>query len=114
MASPLLRVVATGNADLVEKTLDMRVKPKVVGTLKGQQDTKERRGLMVPVLVTGTFSSPRFAPDLKGILETEIGEKLKTPEGIMDILEGGDTSKEGTSVTDREKVKEALEGLLGK
>ncbi|MBW2560587.1 MAG: AsmA family protein, partial [Deltaproteobacteria bacterium] len=105
LASPLLRVTATGSADLVNKTLDMRVEPKVVATLKGQQDTKDRFGLMLPVLVTGTFSSPRFAPDLKGLLETK----------IRDIFKGGDAEKEAAPAIDGEEVlKGVLKGLFGK
>jgi AsmA protein len=39
MNSPLLRVLATGKANLVDESLDFRVEPKLVGTLKGQADT---------------------------------------------------------------------------
>jgi AsmA protein len=115
LASPLLRVAAAGSADLVKETLDMRVEPTVVATLKGQQDTRERTGIMIPVLVTGTFSSPRFAPDLKGLLETQIKDTLKEPERIMDILKGGDAGKEAVPALDPEKVlKGVLKGLFGK
>ena len=113
--SPLLRMAAAGSADLVNETLDMRVEPTVVATLKGQQDTKQRTGIMIPVLVTGTFSSPRFAPDLKGLLEMQIKDTLKEPERIMDILKGGDAGKEATPALDPEKVlKGVLKGLFGK
>jgi len=114
MASPLLRVLAKGNADLVKETLDMRVEPQVVGTLKGQQDTKERSGLMIPVLVTGTFSSPKFAPDLKGMLETTIKEKFKSPEGIKDILKVAVERKEAAPAAPADKTKGVLKGLFGK
>ncbi len=114
LASPLLRVDAAGRADLVNESLDMRVEPTVVATLKGQQDTKQRTGLMIPVLVTGTFSSPRFAPDLKSLLETRIKDTLKAPERITDILKGGNAGKEAAPALDPEKVlKEVLKGLLG-
>ncbi|MDI6616063.1 MAG: AsmA family protein, partial [Syntrophaceae bacterium] len=115
LASPLLRVAAAGSADLVKETLDMRVEPTVVATLKGQQDTKERTGIMIPVLVTGTFSSPRFAPDLKSLLETRIKDTLNEPEKITDILKGGDAGKEAVPALDPEKVlKGVLKGLFGK
>ncbi|MBN2398534.1 MAG: AsmA family protein [Deltaproteobacteria bacterium] len=115
LASPLLRVAAAGKADLVNETLNLRVEPTVVATLKGQQDTKERSGLTIPVLITGTFSSPRFAPDLKGLLETKIRDTLKAPEQITDILTGGDAGKEPLPAADPEKViKGVLKGLFGK
>ena len=56
-----------GDAHLVKEKLDFRVEPKFVATIKGQRDTKQRSGIMVPVLVTGTFSEPKFRPDLERI-----------------------------------------------
>jgi AsmA protein len=76
LASPLLRVLAAGKANLVEEKLDFRVEPKFVGTLKGQGDTKGRGGITVPVKVTGTFSSPKFQPDLKGLVEKRLKKDL--------------------------------------
>jgi AsmA protein len=57
LKSPLVRVTAAGNANLVTEVLDFRVEPKVVGSIKGQGDTEDRAGVMVPVLVTGTFEN---------------------------------------------------------
>ena len=100
MNSPLLRVQATGNANLVDETLDFRVEPKVVGTLKGQGDAKERGGITIPILVTGTFSSPSFAPDLKDVLEKTIRDRLLAPK---DASQGGQTT--------RDKAKDILKNL---
>jgi len=63
LESPLIRVLATGKANLVKEMLDFRVEPKFVATLKGQGDTEQRSGLMVPVLITGSFASPKIRPD---------------------------------------------------
>jgi AsmA protein len=109
MASPLLRVVATGKADLVKESLDMRVEPAVVGTLKGQQDTKERSGIMIPVLVNGTFDAPSFSPDLKGMLETGIQEKLKSPGSIEDLPD-----REGAPASPKDRAREVLKGIFGR
>jgi AsmA protein len=100
MTSPLLRIQATGKANLVDETLDFRVEPKVVGTIKGQGDTKQREGITVPILVTGTFSSPSFAPDMKGMLEKTIQDRLLAPKGAS---EGGQPLEE--------KAKGLLKGL---
>lgn len=83
LVSPLLRVVVTGDADLVNSTLDLRVEPKVVATLIGQGDTETRKGLTVPVLITGTFDQPRFKPDLEGMLKNDLpnAEELKSLVG---------------------------------
>jgi AsmA protein len=100
MMSPLLRVQATGKANLVDEALDLRVEPKVVASLKGQGGTQQLSGITVPILVTGTFSSPKFAPDMKGMLEKTIENRLPLPGGAS---QGGQSTEQ--------KAKELLKGL---
>ncbi len=104
LISPLIRLTASGNADLINELLDFRLEPKLVGTFKGQGDIKDRSGLMVPVLVTGSFSSPKFRPDLEGMLKKEIGKSLP---GIQDKLLDTDSQKEGSG-----SVEEQIKGIL--
>ena len=104
MQSPLLRLLITGDANLVTEALDMRVEPKVVATLKGQGDVKERSGITVPVLVTGSFSEPRFRPDLKSILQ----QGLPKADDLKKMVpETGDIDKEAL----KDAAKELLKGL---
>ncbi|MGM0428520.1 MAG: AsmA family protein [Thermodesulfobacteriota bacterium] len=77
MLTPLMRLVARGKADLVQETLDFRVVPKGVATLKGKGDIQDRSGIMVPILVSGTFASPKFRPDLEGIARQQLKKRLK-------------------------------------
>jgi len=104
LISPLIRLKASGNADLLKELLDFRLEPKLVGTLKGQGDNKDRSGLMVPVLVDGSFSSPKFRPDLEGMLKQEIGKSLP---GIQDKVLGTDSKKE-----ESRSVEEQIKGIL--
>lgn len=76
LKSPLVRLQASGKADLVRATLDFRVDPKVVGTIKGQGDTKDRDGVGIPVIVSGTFASPSFRPDLEGLAKDRLRQAL--------------------------------------
>ena len=99
LKSPLIRVIAAGNANLVTEALDFRVEPKVVGTLKGQGDTENRSGLMVPVIVSGTFSSPQFAPDLAGVAKKQLQDALQGTEKPEDLL-------------DKDKLEETGKGIL--
>jgi AsmA protein len=99
LKSPLIRVLAAGNANLVTETLDFRVEPKVVGTIKGQGDTADRTGLMVPVIVSGTFADPKFAPDLAGVAKKQ----------LQGVLEGTEKPEE---LLDKEKLEETGKGLL--
>jgi AsmA protein len=99
LKSPLIRLLAAGNADLVKETLDFRVEPKLVATIKGQGDTEQRSGLMVPVLVSGTFAKPKFAPDLAGIAKKQLEETLLGP--------GQDQPK-----LDKKNLEDAAKGVL--
>jgi AsmA protein len=110
LVSPLLRVLVAGKANLVNETLDFRVEPKFVATLKGQGDTKERSGVIVPVLVTGTFSSPTFRPDLKGMLTKGLEEGIPKPSELKKILPGQGTESGGLKSLE-EKGKDLLKGL---
>jgi AsmA protein len=104
LKSPLIRLVAAGSANLVNETLDFRVEPKVVGTIKGQGDTEQRSGLMVPVIVSGTFSKPKFAPDLAGMAKQQLEKKILGSEQGEKLLD-----KKGLE----ESAKGALKGILG-
>ena len=109
LRSPLLRVVASGTANLVDEILDMRVEPKVVATIKGQGDTEERSGIRVPVLVTGPFSHPKFRPDLKGMFEEGLKQGIPDAEGLKKMIEPGE-KRSGESTEDA--VKDQVKGLL--
>ncbi|MDD2388660.1 MAG: AsmA family protein [Desulfobacterales bacterium] len=99
LMSPVIRITAMGDADLVKEVLDFRVEPKFVATLIGQGDTVERSGIMVPILVSGSFSSPRFRPDLKGMIQQKLEGQV--PD-IPDITK---------TITDKEALKKTLKPL---
>ena len=104
LKSPLIRVIAAGDANLVKETLDFRVEPKVVASIKGQGDEEQRSGLMVPVIVSGTFSDPKFAPDLAGVAQKQLEEKIL----------GSGKGEKGLDKKDLEKTaKDALKSILG-
>ncbi|MFN4229867.1 AsmA family protein [Parvibaculum sp.] len=69
LLSPLIRVTGAGKANMPKKTLDYRVEPKLAATLEGQGGQQEASGIEVPILITGPWSSPRFAPDLKSMIQ---------------------------------------------
>jgi len=98
LKSPLIRVIAAGNANLVKETLDFRVEPKVVGTIKGQGDTSDRTGLMVPVLVTGTFAKPQFRPDLAGVAQKQLQDALQGTEKPEELLDKKKLEEKGKSI----------------
>ena len=63
--------------------------------------------MTVPVLVTGTFSSPKFRPDLEGMFKQKIEQTL--PDLKKKLLEGG--AGKGESKPVEKKVKELFKGF---
>ncbi len=107
LASPLLRVLASGSADLAKETLDFRVEPKFVATIQGQGDTVQRAGIQVPVMVSGSFASPRFTPDLNAILGQQLGQPLPDRDALKKMV----PSKEDANKMMQDGVKGLLKGL---
>lgn len=96
LRSPLLRVNVAGTADLVTEKLNMKVRPKIVGTLKGQGDSSQRSGLTVPIRVEGTFAKPEYSADLSGIADEEtLKEAIKDPEATKEKLKSLEESGKG-------------------
>jgi len=105
LLSPFLRVAARGDADLAREDLDFRIEPKFVDTLKGQGDTMQRSGITVPVLVTGTFSAPKFRPDLEALVKQ--GVKKGIEKELPKLLKG-----KGAKEINPEDLQKAAEGIL--
>ncbi len=106
LVSPLLRITVDGTADLAGETLNLRVDPKFVATLKGQGDTKERSGIMVPIVVGGTFEKPKFKPDLKALLNQPLPDKKALKEALP--------PKEEVKQELKQKARDLLKGLTTK
>jgi len=107
LMSPFLRVKVAGKAKLVKEKLDFRVDPKFVSTIKGQGGSMEQSGLTVPVLITGTFDSPKFRPDLEGMLKQGLTEGIPDTNELQKLLPGksGDKSESKT-------LEDTAKGLL--
>jgi len=110
LTSPGLRLAVAGKADLVAEALDFRVEPTFVATLKAQGDTKERSGFMVPVVVAGTFSAPKFRPDLEGIIRKGIEERLPQASDLLKVLPG-QTKEGGDSGSLEDKAKDLFKQM---
>jgi len=83
------------------------VEPKAVASIKGQGDDDRRKGLMVPVVVSGTFTSPRFRPDLSAGAKQEIEKQIFESKEAKKLLE-----KEEIKPYEK-TAKDALKGILG-
>lgn len=111
LLSPFIRVNASGNANLVSESLDLKVEPTLVATMKGQGDQEQRSGLTVPVLVGGTFQSPKFSPDLKAMVK----DKLLNEKNLGELIKTGKVPQESKDKLKQEveQAKGLLKGLFG-
>jgi len=110
LVSPLIRVITAGDIDLVQELLNLRIEPKFVATLKGQGDAKERSGLMVPVLVTGNFTSPKIRPDLKRMLS--VGEVPLNAGELKKQVLGSGKEYGKLALPDKKQAPKKVTGLL--
>jgi len=88
MVSPLLRVTGKGTVNLVSKTMDYHVKPRVVGTLKGQGGSMLRKGLTIPLHITGPFAAPKVRPEINARTLIDNAPALLNKSGLGGSLGG--------------------------
>ncbi|MFL9593917.1 AsmA family protein [Aeromonas schubertii] len=90
--APALRVHGSGETDLVSEGLDFLFNTSVVGTSKGQggRDVGELAEVTIPVRITGSWSQPSYALDLKALLQNNklLEEKARkeAERGINKLL----------------------------
>jgi AsmA protein len=92
LVGPLVRVSGTGMVDIANKSLALRVEPKLVMTTEGQGRTSEPVGLGIPVAIDGPWDSPRIYPDMAGILDNPDAAYAKLKEmgkGLFGANGGG-------------------------
>jgi len=87
MESTLLRAQSTGKADLINETLDFRIEPTFVTTKKEDVEKMKHSEVMVPVLVSGNLSDPKFRPDLRGMAKKKLEEKVFESTEFKEIFE---------------------------
>lgn len=106
MVSTLIRVAVSGKANLPGETLKFRIEPVVVTTSKTDKKKMKRSEVKVPVLVSGTFSSPKFRPDLKAIAKDKLEKKVFESKKFKKIF------KKKKYAPYEDAVKSMLKGLL--
>ncbi|GLQ53696.1 AsmA family protein [Devosia nitrariae] len=108
LLGPFVRMSGGGSIDLAAQTIDMRLDPRVVGSLDGQGGEFDVSGLGMPIIVTGALSRPSIYPDISGI--------LANPDGALQALSQlgigvGDLTTGASGAVDR--LGEALGGESG-
>nr|WP_295837314.1 AsmA family protein [uncultured Azospirillum sp.] len=88
MLAPIFRVEGAGTVSLPDRRLDLRLEPTVTSSLKGQGGQFEQAGVMIPVLVTGSFGAPSIEPDFSGVALSAIKDPAKAAEAVRRLKEG--------------------------
>ena len=104
LIGPLVRMTGEGNVDLGRERLDYAALPRIVANLQGQgADDDPKRGLAVPVRITGPWSDPKIVPDLERLMkDPELAQE--TAEKVGKVIE---------KLKNKEDVNKLLQGLLG-
>lgn len=93
LKSPVLQAVTTGKASLPMETLDFRLEPRFVATRVKKKKTAEGEEekkiteIEVPVLIKGTFSDPKFRPDLRKLLQKSVEKELFESKEFKKVFE---------------------------
>ncbi|VAV89037.1 hypothetical protein MNBD_ALPHA06-784 [hydrothermal vent metagenome] len=134
MRSPMLRVSGNGNVDLGAQTLDYRLAPKAVASLKGQGGIGDLKGLSAPFRIRGPWNNVKAGLDMQG-LQKQLGSRAKSEArklikdnvggqlgSLLDGFLGAEPEPEPdtfnadtttTEPTDEEKALNILGGLFG-
>ncbi len=119
LSGPLVRMAGAGTVDLPARTLNFRVDPQVVASLKGQGAAQDLQGLGVPVAIKGPWAKPAIYPDIAGILENPQAayERLTKLSGGLVKLPSADTfgdlgGTDGIAGLVKEKAGTSIEDLL--
>ncbi|MEO0612260.1 MAG: AsmA-like C-terminal region-containing protein, partial [Pseudomonadota bacterium] len=106
MLSPLFRLTGEGTVSLPPQSQDIRLNPRLVASLRGQGGDRDRRGLGVPIRISGTFNDPKVGLDVGQAARKRVEDEARKRLDDSIDLPGGEEG--GASPTD------ALEGILGR
>lgn len=84
MKAPFIRLTGIGDINLPAYTIHYRLLPELVNTKQGQ-DGKDKSGIVVPVIVSGSLDNPQFAPDLQSIVNDAINDPEKLKENVKAV-----------------------------
>ncbi|MBL4616857.1 MAG: AsmA family protein [Robiginitomaculum sp.] len=136
MTGPLVRVNGQGQIDLGRQTIDYRMTPKAVASLKGQGGGNQLQGISVPFLVQGPWNDIKAGLDTAALQQAALNRAKREAGRLIQDNVGGELggllqgflggqeaqTASGTETnadtaprekTDEEKALGILGGLLG-
>lgn len=103
LKSPLLRLGGEGDVNIGSDSVDYLAKATLVATAAGQggKEASELKGLMVPVHISGPFTSLSYKLDFNAMIQGAAQQKI-------------DEKKEELKSKAQDKLKDRLKGLFGR
>lgn len=103
LKSPLLRLAGEGDINIGAESVDYLAKATLVATAAGQggKDASELKGLMVPVRISGPFTSLSYKLDFDAMIKGAAQQKI-------------DAKKEELKSKLQDRLKDQLKGLFGR
>jgi AsmA protein len=89
LLNPFVRLNGAGIIDLGNQTLDYKVEPKAVSSIKGQGGRDSLSGIGIPFRIRGPWSNPSYEPDLSGVLPGALDSIMKGDNPLDNITGGG-------------------------
>lgn len=101
-----IRLAATGKADLVKELLNFRLEPFLIEKKDAAKKIGKYSKYLIPVLVTGNFSSPEFRPDLKKLINKNLEKQVFESSEFKKIFKNEELKPL------EEAAKEILKGIF--
>ncbi|PKH01704.1 AsmA family protein [Psychromonas sp. MB-3u-54] len=80
MLSPVMRLDGNGLADIVKETLDYRLSVTPLSKSTETTEQSDLSGLVIPLLIKGPFSDPKFTLDTEGAIKERLNMEKKRLE----------------------------------
>ncbi|MFT4837488.1 MAG: AsmA protein [Psychromonas sp.] len=80
MLAPVMRLDGNGLADIVKETLDYRLSVTPLSKSSEKTEQSDLSGLVIPLLIKGAFSDPKFTLDTEGAIKERFNMEKKRLE----------------------------------
>jgi AsmA protein len=111
MLSPVMRLDGNGLADILKETLDYRLSVTPLSKSTEKTEQGDLSGLIIPLLIKGPFSDPKFTLDTEGAIKERLNMEKKRLEEKLKKESQQKIDEEKNKLEDRLKGK--LKNLFG-
>ncbi|MFT7053517.1 MAG: AsmA protein [Psychromonas sp.] len=111
MLSPVMRLDGNGLADIVKETLDYRLSVTPLSKSTEKTEQGDLSGLVIPLLIKGPFSDPKFTLDTEGAIKERLNAEKKRLEEKLKKESQQKIEEEKNKLED--KLKGKLKNLFG-